>query len=196
MSKLMILSEYHLRQKLPAKEDYIINNALSYAMSVQTDEILSQAYEFVEDGNYSDALRLYDLILKEEPDNLSALIDKGATLQNMGKIKQAISSYDKILAISPDNLNALLNKGATLHSNQKYLQAIECYDKALKVDRRCTMALAYKGLSLGEMGKLEDAIIYFKKAISIDKYYDLAHISNDIAHDLLQSIKRKKSKIQ
>jgi len=196
MSKLVTPSKHHPGQKLLSKEDYIINNVLSYAMNVQTDKILSQAYEFAEDGNYSDALRLYDLILQEESDNINALVDKGATLQNMGKIKQAISLYDKILAIAPDNLNALLNKGAALHTNQKYLQAIECYDKALKVDKRCTMALAYKGLSLGEMGNLEDAIRHFKKALSIDKYYDLAHISNNVAQDLLQSIKGKKSKIQ
>ena len=114
----------------------------------------------------------------------------------MGKTKRAICSYDKALAIAPDNLNALLNKGAALHSNQKYIQAIKCYDEALKVDKQCAMALAYKGLSLGEMGELKDAIKYFKKALSIDKYYDLANISNDVAQDLLKSIKEKKSKIR
>ena len=28
-----------------------------------------QAFECVEDGNFSDALKLYDLALKEEPEN-------------------------------------------------------------------------------------------------------------------------------
>jgi len=196
MSELVLLSKHNHMQKYLVKEGYIINNMLTHTMSDQIDKILSQAYGFAEDGNYSDALRLYDLILKEDPDNVNALVDKGVTLQNIRKIKQAISSYDKVLAIAPDNLDALLNKGAALHSNQKYLQAIDCYDKALKVDKRCAMALAYKGLSLGEMGKLQDAIKYFKKALSIDKYYDLANISNDIAQDLLKSIKEKKSKIQ
>lgn len=196
MSELLIVSKHNPEQKHLVKEDYIINNMFSHTMSNQVDKILSQAYEFVEDGNYSDALKLYNLILKEEPDNIRALVDKGATLQNMGKIKQAISSYDKILVISPDNLDALLNKGAALHSSQKYLQAIKCYDKVLKIDKRCAMALAYKGLSLGEMGDLQDAIKYFKKALSVDKYYDLANISNSIAQDLLKSIKEKKSKIR
>jgi len=195
MSELVILSRCHVKE-CPIKEGYIINKTFSPSMSDSIDDMLLQAYEFVEDGNYSDALRLYDLILDEDPDNIRALVDKGATLQNMGKIKKAIFSYDKVLAIDPDNLDALLNKGAALHSDQKYHQAIDCYDKALKVDNRSTMALAYKGLSLGEMGELQNAIKYFKKALSIDKYYDLANISNDIAKDLLKSIKGKKSKIQ
>ena len=178
------------------KNEFIINKILSKTMSVKIEKMLIQALEYVEDGNYSDALKLYDLALREEPDNTSVLIDKGVTLQNMGKLKLAIRSYDKVLNIFPKHLDALLNKGAALHSDQKYLEAIECYDIVLKVDKRCTMALAYKGLSLGEMGKLQDAIKHFKKALSIDKYYDLANISKNIAQELLKSIKTKKSKTQ
>jgi len=196
MQKLMTFSKYNSEQKYLRKEGYIINKILYDTMSDHTDEILSQAYEFAEDGNFVDALRLYDLILKDDSKNIKALIDKGATLQNIGEIKQAITLYDKVLGITPYNLDALLNKGAALHSNKKYPEAIECYDLALKVDKRCAMALAYKGLSLGEMGKLQDAIKNFKKALSIDKYYDLANISKDIAQDLLKSIREKKSKTQ
>ena len=175
--------------------NYIINKILSKIMSDKIEKMLVQAFECVEDENYSAALKLYDLALKEEPDNTSVLIDKGVTLQNMGKLKLAIHSYDKALDISPHNLDALLNKGATLHTDEKYSEAIECYDSALNVDKKCAMALAYKGLSLGEMGKLSEAIKHFKKALSIDKHYDLANISKDIAQELLKSIKEKKSKI-
>ena len=178
------------------KNQFIINKILSKTMSTKIEKMLIQALEYVEDGDYFGALKLYDLALQEEPDNTSVLVDKGATLQNMGKLKLAIHCYDKVLDISPEHLDALLNKGAALHSDQKYLKAIECYDIALKVDKKCAMALAYKGLSLGEMGKLHEAIKHFKKALSIDKHFDLASISKDIAQELLKSIKEKKSKIQ
>ena len=46
----------------------------------------------------------------------------------------------------------------------------------------------------GEMNQLENAIRHFKKALSIDKDYDLAHISKEIAQELLKSIKRKNLK--
>ncbi len=114
----------------------------------------------------------------------------------MGRLKLAIRSYDKALTISPDNLDALLNKGSALHSDQKYQNAIECYDAALRIDKKCAMAFAYKGLSLGETGQLQDAIKHFKKALSIDQHYDLASISKQVAHELLKSIKEKKTKTQ
>ncbi len=71
----------------------------------EIDKMLAEAFEYVEDENYSEALVLYNLVLKKEPDNVNALVDKGATLQNMGRFKLAIRSYDKALAISPDNLD-------------------------------------------------------------------------------------------
>ncbi len=178
------------------KNQFIINKIISNTVSDKIEKMLVQAFECVEDENFSDALKLYDLALKEDPDNTNILIDKGATLQNIGKLKLAIHSYDEALKISPENIDALLNKGSTLHSDEKYIQAIECYDSALKIDKNCAMALAYKGLSLGEMGKLKEAIKHFKKALSIDKHYDLASISKDIAQELLKSINEKKSKIQ
>jgi tetratricopeptide (TPR) repeat protein len=175
---------------------FFINKILSNTVDDEVKKMLAEAFEYAEDGNYSDALKLYDLALKKEPENINALIDKGATLQNMGRLKLAIRSYDKALAISPDNLDAMLNKGATLHSDQKYQEAIECYDTALKIDKKCAMALAYKGLSLGETGHLQDAIKHFKKALSIDQHYDLANISKEVAQELLKSIKDKKIKTQ
>ncbi len=191
MDQKLIMSNEHV-----VNYNYIINKILSVIVSNEIDTMLTKAFQCAEDENYSDALKLYDLILKKEPYNINALIDKGATLQNMGRLNLAIRSYDKALTISPNNLDALLNKGATLHSDQKYEKAIGCYDEALMIDKKCAMALAYKGLSLGEMGKLQDAIKYFKKALSIDNNYDLASISKKIAQELLQSIKENKIKTQ
>ena len=125
--------------------------------------MLSQAYELCEEGDFSNALKMYDLALKKEPENINALIDKGVTLQNMGRIKQAIKYYDRALDINPKNLNALVNKGASLHTSKQYEDAIKYYDLALKIDKKYTIALAYKGLSLGELGNLTGAINISKK---------------------------------
>jgi len=178
------------------KNQYIIEKKLSDTVNDKIDEILGNAFECTEDGDVSAALRLYDLVLKKEPSNIRALVDKGVTLQNIGKIKLAINSYNKVLSISPENLDALLNKGAALHSDEQYLNAIKCYDEVLRIDKKSTMALAYKGLSLGELGHLQDAIKHFKKALSIDNQYDLASISKEVAQELLKSIKENKIKTQ
>jgi len=48
-------------------------------VSSKVEKMLVQALECVEDGNYSDALKLYNFALKEEPEIASILVDKVAT---------------------------------------------------------------------------------------------------------------------
>jgi len=182
-------------EPLISEDHYIIDIELNHLLNEEVDSLFLEANGCIEDENFSDALSFYDLILKIDSKNISALIDKGTTLQILGRIKSAISCFDKALDISPDNIDALINKGSALHLEENYLEAISCYESALKIDKKCSMALAYKGLSLGELGNLSEAITYFKKALSIDKYCTLAQISKETAQNLLNSSNLKSKKL-
>ncbi len=190
MSKLISVLKEEIHSDI-SEDHYIIDIELDYLLNEEVDSLFLESNGCIEDENFSDALSFYDLILKIDSKNISALIDKGTTLQILGRIKSAISCFDKALDISPDNIDALINKGSALHLTEKYLEAISCYDLALKIDKKCSMALAYKGLSLGELGQLSEAIHSFKKALSVDKYCTLAEISMETAQSLLNSKSRK-----
>ena len=88
-------------------------------MTKDINKLMNQAYDCIENENFEDALKIYNLVLKKDPKNISALIDKGATLQNIGRLKSALRAYNKALEISPQNIDALLNKGTVLHASQK-----------------------------------------------------------------------------
>ena len=177
------------------EDHYIIDKILSTILNSRIEELFLQANDCIDDENFSEALTFYNLILKEDSKNILALIDKGTTLQILGRIKLAIRCFDKALEISPHNIDALINKGSALHLDKKYLNAIDCYDTALKIDKKCSMALAYKGLSLGELGNLHEAIDYFKRALSVDRYCTLAQISKETAQNLLNSSSPKFKKL-
>ena len=183
MSKLLLLCQ----DNFVSEDHYIIDKIVDNMLNLEIDELFDKANSCVDDENYLGAIEFYNLILKIDPKNISALIDRGVTLQIIGRIKLSIRSFDKALELSPKNLDALINKGSALHLDEKYLDAIDCYDQALKIDKKCSMALAYKGLSLGELGDLQESIICFKKALSIDKHCTLAQISKDTAQELLKS---------
>ena len=194
MQKLISITKNEF-EPLISEDHYIIDIELDHLLNEEVDSLFLEANACIEDENFSDALIFYDLILKIDSKNISALIDKGTTLQILGRIKSAISCFDKALDISPDNIDALINKGSALHLEENYLEAISCYESALKIDKKCSMALAYKGLSLGELGNLSEAITYFKKALSIDKYCTLAQISKETAQNLLNSSNLKSKKL-
>jgi len=149
--------------------------------------LLNQAYDLNENGEYEEALLCYEKILDKDPENIRALIDKGVTFQNLENFKKSIIFYDQALKINPNNLDALINKGAALHSQGKFHDAIVLYDKVLELDKKCAIALAYKGLSLGELDKIQDALKYFKKALEIDSDYELANLSKQMAKEILKS---------
>ena len=190
MQKLISINPIDF-ESLISEDHYIIDNLLENLLNAEIKKLFLKANDCIEDENYSDALIFYDLILSIDSKNISALIDKGTTLQITGQIKSAICCFDNALAISPHNVDALINKGSAFHLDEKYLDAITCYELALKIDKKCSMALAYKGLSLGEMGKLSEAIMYFKKALSIDQYCTIAQISKETAQNLLNSKSKK-----
>ncbi len=45
-------------------------------------ELLNRAYDFCEDGEFEEAIKLYDKVLLQDSENLKAIIDKGVALQN------------------------------------------------------------------------------------------------------------------
>ena len=66
-------------------------------MQEKLQKLLEQAYELCEDGNYVRALEYYDMALDIEPDNLNVMVDKGVTLQNLGRFNEALQMYEKAL---------------------------------------------------------------------------------------------------
>ena len=194
MQKLIFIPQNKLKLT-PSEDHYIIDNILENLLNQEVNSLFLQANACLENEDFSESIQFYDLILKIDSKNIAALIDKGTTLQILGRIKLSIRCFDKVLDISPNNVDALINKGSALHLDEKYLDAIVCYDTALKIDKKCSMALAYKGLSLGELGNLTEAINYFKKALSVDRYCTIAEISKETAQNLLNSSNTKSKKL-
>tara|TARA_B110000438_G_scaffold68329_1_gene68686 strand:- start:242 stop:808 length:567 start_codon:yes stop_codon:yes gene_type:complete len=186
MQKLIFIPPNQLKS-FEFEDHYIIDNVSENLLNEEINALFLQANICVENEDFSESLKFYNLILKIDSKNISALIDKGTTLQILGRIKLAIKCFDKALDISPHNIDALINKGSALHVTEQYLDAITCYDTALNLDKKCSMALAYKGLSLGELGNISESINYFKKALSVDRYCTLAQISKETAENLLNS---------
>ena len=107
-------------------------------------------------------------LAKKSSDNVSALINKGLALDNLGNHIQAIQYYDKALAIDPNDVDALYNKGNALDSLGNHTQAISYYDKVLDIDPNDVDALYNKGVALAHLGNYTQAISYYDKVLAID----------------------------
>lgn len=71
--------------------------------------LISQAIQTALTGDWTNAIKLNEEILKEDPDDINALNRLGFAMLSMGNIKGAKSVYEKVLSLDMKNPIALRN---------------------------------------------------------------------------------------
>jgi tetratricopeptide (TPR) repeat protein len=130
--------------------------------------------KYLNQGNYTEAIKYYDKALVIDPNYVSVLNSKGVALKNLGNYTEAIKYYDKALAIDPNYVNALHNKGVVLDNLGNYTEAITYYDKALAIDPNRVETLNNKGVVFYDLRNYSEAISYYDKGLTIDPNYTLS----------------------
>ena len=84
------------------------------SIPASTSERLSQAIEADAQGNALDALKLYDAVLADAPDNVQALAYKGWLLKRAGLADRAQEVLDRAVAVDPAFPDAHFFRGMLL----------------------------------------------------------------------------------
>jgi tetratricopeptide (TPR) repeat protein len=87
---------------------------------------LHQAMDMRMQGNYQDALEVYDRVLEMDPYEARAYHGKGDILDYLGRYDEAISCYDSALECDPSNAETWYNKGVTLRKAGRMEEGAEC----------------------------------------------------------------------
>ena len=111
---------------------------------VSTDkqgERMAKAVELTAAGKQLEALKLYDAILADEPDNVGALTERGLLLGLLGRasertslIERGITSLDEALALKPNEPRILFYKGLVFRFLGNDAAALESFRAALKAN--------------------------------------------------------------
>jgi len=81
---------------------------------------------------YSEAISYFDEDIKNAPNDVEILTNKGAGLSKLGHFEEAILYYDSALAINSSYVPALNNKGNALSQLGKFEEAIDVYNLGMK----------------------------------------------------------------
>jgi Putative Zn-dependent protease, contains TPR repeats len=131
---------------------------------------------FIE-GNYEEAIKLYNKAIEKNPKFFEAWHNKALSLDYLGNFKEAIKAYDKAIEINPQNATVWSDKAAALGNSRNYEEAIDACDKAIEIDPNCINAWYNKGLalqnlgSLQNLGKFQEAINAYNKTIEINPQF-------------------------
>ncbi len=132
--------------------------------------------KFGKQRNFDRALQEFSSVLKDYPDDIPALMNKGLTLSLMGRLDEAQATLENALTIQPSNglLHAYLaevfeKKGDADKSKEQYEQVIRLIppDSPLARTALIKVTLA-NGAELLAKGRLEDARREFEKVLAID----------------------------
>ena len=85
-------------------------------------------------GNREEAIAQLNKILRENSDNLHALIAKGEFHTQMGDFDLALQSFDAVIDISSDNHIAHVGRGNAFLSSRRVLEAVKSYTRALEIE--------------------------------------------------------------
>jgi tetratricopeptide (TPR) repeat protein len=137
-------------------------------------DLIDQADDEFKHGQFGDAVHRYDAVLKQAPNNLRALHNKGLALFALGKFEKSIECYDKALEIQPHASHVKLNKAISLNSSKDFQQAKDLLDEVLRLTPTNKKALNARALSEFNLGLDTEGMQDLKKAIEIDPSYVMA----------------------
>ncbi len=94
-------------------------------------QLFDQANEYFAEGNYREAITIYDDILGQIPDNLSTLKMKGIAQSNLGYHEESLKQFFLVLQYKPDDIIALTGMGVGFGNLGEYHESKSYFDKAL-----------------------------------------------------------------
>ncbi|KAM3145854.1 hypothetical protein pb186bvf_002149 [Paramecium bursaria] len=151
---------------------------------IKLEKYLSLGRQFVKIDNYSAGIIMFDQVLKLNPQNCDALLEKGCALQKLKSYQEALDQLNECLILDPLRAEAYYQKGCiryysflgiVLQCMNKDSDALPLFESALLLDPLNKYYLETKADYLGKINKHSEAIILYDLLIKQDplnlKYY-------------------------
>ena len=158
------------------------NTLFEHALNVTVNNDVahySLAKDFIDHGEFDDALKHCTEALKINPYNSHANNIMGLVLKKRGEISKAISYYSKAIQIDSNYVDAYNNLGSAFIDQGKNNEAVRQFSKAIAIEPECVFAYINMGVALYNQGRINEAIQSYQKAIQIkadsfEAHYNLA----------------------
>ena len=124
------------------------SSILSETVFAQTEKdpesMFNQAKEYFVNGEYKQAIKIFDDVLEISPNNISALKMKGIAQSNLEQHDKSLKQFFKVLQSRSDDVIALTGMGVGFGNLGEYQEAITYFDKALKENPDSVVINNYK----------------------------------------------------
>ena len=171
-----------IRGETPGETIYMPNSVAT--PSAQEAAQLSVANQFMDTGNYDNALNIFQEILQENPKLPEAWVGVGRAQSQKQDWTQAESAFSNAAELDSENFEAQFGRGKALQILNRLVDAIRAYHRALLVrpddfDANLNMATAYL-----QLDEARSAIVFAEKSVKLKPDSGVARINLGVAYEL------------
>ena len=109
-----------------------ITTGIVFAQTEEPEIMFNQANQHFINGEYKQAITIYDNILEIAPENISTLKMKGITYSNLGEHDRSLKQFFKVLQYNPNDVISLTGMGVGFGNLGEYHESMKYFEKALK----------------------------------------------------------------
>jgi tetratricopeptide (TPR) repeat protein len=120
------------------------------------------------EGDRESARLRFEEVIREDPDNASALHYLGLIAIQNRDTQSAIDYLQRVVALTPDSAAARIDLGAQLLKTRRDEEALVQFDAVLERNPDHALALLYQGIALYRGKTYEDALDSLERAVELD----------------------------
>ncbi len=130
-------------------------------------ERLQAALALHNQGNFTDAEKCYEDILKSEPDHFDTLHLLGVLYLQTRRIERAVALLQRAVATNSEVAAAHDNLGNALLMQGRLDEAVASYDRATALQPDFAIAYYNRGIALKDLNRLDEAVASLGRAIAL-----------------------------
>jgi tetratricopeptide (TPR) repeat protein len=138
----------------------------------------------LEAKRYDEAAAEFRKAIESEPENVSAYINLGGVLLQLGDTEHAAQQFETALQLDSHNLNAHFNLSVLLAKDNQHKQAIEHLNAVLSINAKDLDARLFLARELAKVDRTDEATVEFSRVVEADPNREAAVIERA---QLLQS---------
>ena len=120
-------------------------------------EYTTKGTKLAQDGDYKGAMKEFEKALKEKPDYMQAIFNRGLVKIKMMDYQGAVADFDAVLKLKPGFTPALLNRAAAKGYLKDYSGALSDLDQLIETKPSYARAYALRGQMKKKMKDKEGA---------------------------------------
>src|SRR5262245_43359831 len=150
----------------------------------QRDLLMRQVTECMRQGKRAQAMALITEVIKSNPTDAEAYMNRGSLQTSLGEVELAISDFTTAIRLDPNLAPAWYNRGTTLAHVGRYESVIADFTEAIRLQPDFPLAYCNRGLAKTELGRYDEALADYAKAIEQDPnstncYFSRGTLSRD-----------------